>query len=364
MELIYLTAKRFPATTADHVYTHFLANAFSRLLGNRFTLVIAGTVPSELDGIQVYGVKMPKMFRTAYYFFWLPYFICLRSRRATDLVFFCNDFNLLVLLAFWKSFLKGRYRICSDWHLMTETWKDTYVARASDQLITTSARLKRCVIERTRVEPEKIAVIYGGVDPEPFKGPLLIGRDELGLPSGFLVGYVGMFKTMGREKGLKTMMDALALLSPEIRMIFVGGSPEEITEYSAYATTQGVADRCTFLERQTYERVVAYERNMDALVIPYPDEPHFRDYGFPMKVYEYLATGKPIIYSNLEIMNEVLAEKGVSFCPGDTRDLARAIVETRSALTLNTAEANSYGHLYSWDKKANEILLASSQGLA
>lgn len=350
MELIYLTAKRFPATTADHVYTHFLANAFSRLLGNRFTLVIAGTVPSELDGIQVYGVKMPKMFRTAYYFFWLPYFICLRSRRATDLVFFCNDFNLLVLLAFWKSFLKGRYRICSDWHLMTETWKDTYVARASDQLITTSARLKRCVIERTRVEPEKIAVIYGGVDPEPFKGPLLTGRDELGLPSGFLVGYVGMFKTMGREKGLKTMMDALALLSPEIRMIFVGGSPEEITEYRTYATMQGVAGRCTFLERQTYERVVAYERNMDALVIPYPDEPHFRDYGFPMKTYEYILARKPIIYSKLEILEEVLGEEGLSFTPEDPKSLANAINASHATNTFTESEK------YSWRGKATAIL--------
>ena len=41
------------------------------------------------------------------------------------------------------------------------------------------------------------------------------------------------------------------------------------------------------------------------LVIPYPDKPHFWLYGFPMKVYEYMASQRPIVYSKLELAEEV-----------------------------------------------------------
>ena len=65
-----------------------------------------------------------------------------------------------------------------------------------------------------------------------------------------------------------------------------------------------------------------YEQASDALVIPYPDKPHFRLYGFPMKVYEYMASQRPIIYSKLELVEEVLSDCGYGFTPDDPIDLA------------------------------------------
>lgn len=355
---IYLSTKRFPSTTADHIYTRFLAKAFAGILGDSFRLVISGAAPAELSGIPVISVSRPKRFRRIFFFFWLPWFAISHGYRTRDSVFFSNDFHLLSTLAFWKNFPFFTYRICSDWHLLSETSRDEYVAKCSDYLITTSRRLKEILVARTGVDAGRVNVVYGGIDLEPYSLAVSRDRKSLGLPDGkLLVGYVGYFKTLGKDKGLVTMIKALRALSDDIHMVFVGGTAGEIHEYQQVAAAEGVGDRCIWFERQSFEDVVAYEKALDILVIPYPDEPHFRDYGFPMKVYEYLASGTPIVYSNLAIMREVLGTRAEAFVPGDVFSLENAIQKLLLPEAKVQAATNAVNIAeYSWDKKAVAIL--------
>jgi glycosyltransferase involved in cell wall biosynthesis len=204
----------------------------------------------------------------------------------------------------------------------------------------------------THIDARRAHIVYGGVDLAPYEAPLP-DRAELGLPAGYLIGYVGGFRTLGKEKGIAVMLEALTRLPSEARMAFVGGSSEEIEEYKRRALSLGLEGRSTWVPKQPYEKVAAYERNMDVLVIPYPDAPHFRDFGFPMKAYEYLAAEKPIVYSDLAIMKEVLAGKGIAFTPGDPISLSEAISEARG-----TAAHKDGAEAFSWDAKAGTILAA------
>lgn len=349
MTLVYLTAKRFPAPTADHHYIEALARAFARALDGRFLLAVGGAAPGALAGIPLQDLGAPRSFRTLWYFFALPRLLREWRRGGEPVAVFSNDLNLLSVLAFWRPFLGHRYRICSDWHLIPDTAAAAFVARRSDALVTTSARLKQCIVERTGVPEARIHVVYGGVDTAAYAGPAP-DRRALGLPDGFLAGYVGLFRTMGKEKGLDTMLEALRFLPQDARMAFVGGTPEEIDRYRERARDLGVLERTVWVERQPPGRVADYQRALDALVIPYPDEPHFRDHGFPMKAYEYLASGKPIVFSDLAILGEVLGSVGVPFRAGDPADLARAIERTRTAPTTPVAVPD-----YDWDAKARSI---------
>ena len=98
---------------------------------------------------------------------------------------------------------------------------------------------------------------------------------------------------------------------------------------------------------------------MDILVIPYPDKPHFRDYGFPMKVWEYMASGRPIIYSNLEIMREVLGGRATSFQPDDASSFANAVLsiyqDAESAEEIARKNTNDV-QAYTWKARAENIL--------
>jgi glycosyltransferase involved in cell wall biosynthesis len=94
-------------------------------------------------------------------------------------------------------------------------------------------------------------------------------------------------------------------------------------------------------------------------VIPYPDQPHFRNYGFPMKVYEYMAAKRPIIYSQLELTEEILSDCGFTFTPDDPEDLAKTIkyvFENKAEAQKKVELANNKLKDLTWDKKAEKII--------
>jgi len=339
MKLIYLTSKTYPQTTnatADHFFVLKMAQAFASFLRNDFLLVVQKENSAGIDeNIPHYsfGLSIEKG-KQLFYFFFLPIFTICNKFFHSDTVFFTNDTRLLGVLFFWKKVLRFHYRVISDWHMLPGNSGEARIMQNSDGLVTTTKHLKDIIVDRFAVPFDKILVAHGGVDLEIFESiteSIDSLRKCLNLPAdAFLVGYVGFYKTMGMSKGLDTMIQSLALIPDEsVKMVFVGGRPKEIEEYEKMVKEKGVSERVIFVPVVSTEVVALYEKAMDILVIPYPDQPHFREYGFPMKAYEYLAAKKPIIFSNLPIIEEVLGDCAIPFFPDDTKDLAKKIVEIK-----------------------------------
>lgn len=360
MKFVYLTSKTYPATTADHFFMRNMAEAFTKILRSDFTLIVRGNISVELSDINTKYVKAPNHLRIIFYFFWFPPFI-LKQRYGKDVVIFSNDPYLLTISIFWKKLLGFKFKICSDWHQLFRDWRDEYVSLNSDYLVSTSENLKNLISNKFNIDKNKILVAYGGVDLEKFDycdKPINEIRSLLRLPQDiFLVGYVGFYKTMGMSKGLDTMIKALKFINGEkVKMVFVGGKPGEILEYRLLAKKEGVEGRCIFVGIVDSDLVIKYEKALDILIIPYPNQPHFRDFGFPMKVYEYMASGKPIIYSNLPIMNEVLSDCATSFVADDACDLAEKIQIVIKNKNDVSFEAKNKVRQYTWAKRAENII--------
>jgi glycosyltransferase involved in cell wall biosynthesis len=358
MKFIYLTAKRYPGGTADHHYIENLAKAMHSELGSDFSLVVFNTEDKVFGDLPVMNLRIPYFIkRTAYFFFWIPFGVMGGSEQTT---FFSNDQNLLSILIFWKKILNKKNNIVADWHLLTNTWKDSYIARNADHSITTSKKLEKAL--RNIAPLARISTIYGGVDLKSFEisQDKLSMKKELGLPTdSFLVGYVGLYKTMNMEKGIGTMIEALSSIQENIKMVFVGGKPQEIVEYENYADKLKVLDKCLFIPIQTFKKVVKYEKAMDVLVIPYPDKPHFRNFGFPMKIYEYMASGVPIIYTKLDLLEEVVSECAYGIRSDSSGELSKIIsqIHSRTEEAVPMAlKAKEEVKKYSWSSKAQNIL--------
>ena len=364
MKLIYLTSKKFPSSKVDPFYVRSMAEAFAGLLGPDFLFLVRGEVPDELKRANAEPVKLPRRLRTLCYFLWMPFLIVSRKWSSREITFLSYDPYLLSILIFLRKIFRFKYSICSDWHQLFGDWRDKYVAANSDYLVSTSKRLKELLSSVCGIELNKILVAYGGVNTHPFVEKSKITKAEhrkkLNLPAdSFLVGYVGGFRSVGMEKGLGTMIKSLPYLGENIIMVFVGGSKRHIGEYAALAKKLRVENRCIFVEKQPFDKVVEYETAMDALAIPYPDKRHFRDYGFPMKVWEYMASGRPIIYSNLEIMREVLNGRAVSFRPDDAFDFANAVLSVYKDMEAaeEIAKRNFRDiQAYTWKARAENML--------
>lgn len=365
MKLIYLTAKKYPASTADHIFIKEMSKAFTKILGNDFTLIVAGNHSDDLNGIRFGSLGLNfKRGLSLWYLIWLPMVVHKKKLNDPETVFFSNDPNLLSVLIVWRFILRFKYKIVSDWHMLFEDWRDRFIARNSDRLIATTEHLKETIFSQCQTPKESILTAYGGVDLERFEG--VTGdsselRSRLKLPTeGLLVGYVGFYKTMGMSKGLDTMISALALIDDrKVKMVFVGGRKDEIEEYEKLAMDKGVQDRVIFVPVTISEKIALYEKAMDILVIPYPNEPHFRKYGFPMKVYEYMASKRPIIYSDLPIIAEVLSDCATSFKAGNARDLADKInyCKAKDQKIEGLADkAFDKVRSYSWERRVANII--------
>lgn len=297
------------------------------------------------------------------YIWWIPKTLFWEN-NTKELVFFVGDPSIATILIILRKLLRIKYKIYTDWHMFFKTWKYRLMATNSDYMVTTSKRLKENIIKEFGASPDKIKVVYGGVDLGKFEEiniPQSMLRKKLGLPiDNILISYVGLFKTMGMEKGIDTMIKSLPfIINPKIKMVFVGGKEDQIEEYKKLASELGVIDKSIFVGMVPNDEVPKYEKAMDVLVIPYPDKHHFREYGFPMKVYEYMASNRPIIYSKLDIIDEMLSDCGYSFKPDDPENLAKVIngIIDDPTGTLETAgRASNKVHAYTWENKAKKIL--------
>lgn len=162
MKLIYLTSQKFPSTKVEPMYHRSMAEAFAKLLGQRFLFLIRGDTPDELKHINTESIKLPRRFKTICYFLWMPALIFLRKWNNRETIFLSYDPYLLSIIIFWRKIFRLKYSICSDWHQLFDDWRDRYIAVNSDYLISTSKRLKGLLVSVCGINQSKILVAYGG----------------------------------------------------------------------------------------------------------------------------------------------------------------------------------------------------------
>lgn len=156
-----------------------------------------------------------------------------------------------------------------------------------------------------------------GVNVEFFhQGPAEAGlRAELGLRSGFVFGYVGQLR---REKGIDTLLNALAAIPAlDWQALIVGSGPAQ-GDLEEQATRLGLQDRVVFAGFAPQTEVARYMRCMSALVLPSSWEEQFGHV-----LVEAMACGKPVIGSDVGEIPNVIGDAGIVFRKDDHAALAQ-----------------------------------------
>ena len=189
-------------------------------------------------------------------------------------------------------------------------------------------------------------------------------RRELGLPEGeFLIGYVGRLHTMGMAKGVEQLLDAVARL-PEspVTVAVVGGPADHVEALRRRWRRLGQPDHRLVAPGQVAsERVPLWLAALDVGAIPFPVTPHFARCASPLKMFEYLAAGLPIVASNLPALAEVLVdgESALLTPPEDVEALTAALDRLRRDPVLRAtlaAGARRAAGDHTWTNRARNIL--------
>ncbi len=229
--------------------------------------------------------------------------------------------------------------------------------------ITASLRDQAAAVYPIPVSPGFVRVAPMGVDLDRYRdlpGPSE-ARRRLGWPETLTVGYTGhLYAGRGIELLLK-----LALLRPGFRFVVVGGEPEAAEHWRQEARSAG-ARNLEFLGYVANADLPRYQSACDVLVMP--SQRHIAgssggDIGSvasPMKVFEYLATGRAILASDLPVFREVLSEANAVLAPPDDANawaLALDDLSARPDIRARLGEqARKDAAQHTWQERARRSL--------
>ncbi|OGD25322.1 hypothetical protein A2819_00370 [Candidatus Azambacteria bacterium RIFCSPHIGHO2_01_FULL_40_24] len=375
MKLIYITNSRIPTTKAQGFQIIKMCEAFTRE-GVDIELWIPRRInPIKDSPFDYYNIKESFVIKKIPNIDLIPLYKIIgplanfiesisfavfnvwQLRKSNfDAIYSRDQFTLWLLSFLNYKFIYEMHKMPQHSGLYLRIW------RKAHKIITITAILKNAIVKEG-AEVSKILVAHDGVDLEMFNAINKSAEElktELNLPTEqFLIGYVGKFKTLEQEKGLKTMIEALSLLNKETKMAFVGGDAAEVKEYKSLAQRFNVLQQCVFIGYQPYKRMAEYMKAMDAVVLPSPDKP-LAHYSSPLKLFEYMASGRPIIASDLPAIREVLNDKNALFFkPENSDDLVRAIKMLKASPTLGyhlSRQAMADVQNYTWQNRAKNML--------
>jgi glycosyltransferase involved in cell wall biosynthesis len=177
----------------------------------------------------------------------------------------------------------------------------------------------------------------------------------------FTVGYTGhLYPGRGRELLLE-----LAKRMPQVAFLVVGGETRDISAFQAEIQAQQV-ENLILTGFVPNAELPLYQAACDVLLMPYQQKVaassggDIARYLSPMKLFEYLACQRPIVSSDLEVLQEVLNPQNAILAPAD--DLAaweRAIQRLRIEPELRNrlaSQARQDAQHYTWEMRARRIL--------
>ncbi|NUP95433.1 MAG: glycosyltransferase family 4 protein [Planctomycetaceae bacterium] len=206
--------------------------------------------------------------------------------------------------------------------------------------------------------PEAIEVAHDGFESERFAN--LSSREEarreLRLdPAARVVVYTG---GLMEWKGVEVLVDAARRL-PDITFVIAGGAREDLERVRSHAS--GLAN-VRFDGFQPPTRVALYLRSADVGVVPNRSKPEISArYTSPLKVFEAMACGLPLVASDLPSLRELL-HHGVDawlVAPDDPEKLAEGLRRLLDDRELRQRLADSFAAraaAHTWDARARQLL--------
>ncbi|HOZ36495.1 MAG TPA: glycosyltransferase family 4 protein [bacterium] len=286
-----------------------------------------------------------------FFIIWLFFYLLFKKNKANYIFYTREEYLLPVLLLFSRQVVWEAHslphRVC--WY--KKFWSSCL------KIVVISQGLKDALIS-LGLKPGKIIVAPDGVDLDDFHPAMspAAARAQFGLPQDKkIILYSGQLYVW---KGAETLAQAAHLLLADCLIVFVGGVGEELQKLKRQF---GAANNILILGQKPYTNIPYYLRSADVLVLPNSGvSERSRLWTSPLKLFEYLASGTPIVASDLPSVREVLNDQNsFFFTPDNPESLAKAINSVfgdPSRARAKTVQALMDSRAYSWSKRAELII--------
>ena len=376
MNIVAIAGSTIPSDTANSIQVMKACSALVEL-GHTLTLIVPGNRPSEIDTRNSFVVDLKSHYglRNDFLIEWLS----ASSRRAFtwQSIQRARAFKPdLVYTWFPQSAVFGLlYKIPTIFEIHIQPsglfgplWHQVFAKLSGHKRLVSITRALLGILERDYnliMKPDEVVIAPNGVDLERFASlpsSPKVARQTLNLPFIPTVMCTGhLYAGRGAE-----LFVALAKSIPQAHFVWVGGRPEDVTEWKKRAATDNISN-ITFTGFIPNRNLPLYQSAADILLMPYSRSimgssgtADSASGASPMKMFEYMAAGRAIVTADLPVIREVLNEKNAVFCEpdevGDWRLEIEKLLEHETQRMELGDHAREVVKSYTWLARAEKIM--------
>ena len=367
MKIIAIAGSTIPSDTANSVQVMKACQALAQI-GHQVTLLVPGGKNTSVDLKEHYGlqvdfpiewlslssrrmftwnsVRRARALKAEIIYTWFPQSAVFSLLRGLPTVFEIHIQPTGFFGPAWHrlfALLRGRKRLVSITHALVELLERDF---------------------HMRFPPEQVVIAPNGVDLERFSSlpDPVTARGQVGLreaPTLMCTGH--LYKGRGAELFL-----ALARTIPSAHFVWVGGRPEDIEVWRQRADKNSLFN-VTFVGFIPNGSLPMYQAAADILLMPYSESimgssgtADSAAVASPMKMFEYMGTGRAIASAYLPVIREVLNENNAVFCkPDDINSWKTALEHLLKDENLRDQlgkQARQDAQGYTWVARAKRIM--------
>ena len=274
--------------------------------------------------------------------------------RVPSLVNEALKYGKAVIFESHSNLLHNRIKII-DWYLKRRLLRNTSASKFS-LFICISNELSKYWLA-SGVSKSKLLTLHDGVDIEAFKNN--INKKEsrllLGLPTlKKIVVYTG---SLYPDREIENII-RLAQRFPEVHFCIVGG-PEKNKDYYLNLSTKLRISNISFSGHRPHSTISMYLAAADILLAVWSRKVPTIGYCSPLKIFEYMASGKTIVAHGFPTIHEVLTHNKTAFLadPDNFDDLSLKLMDALSnGRNVGPAAQNLVISEFTWDKRVKAII--------
>jgi glycosyltransferase involved in cell wall biosynthesis len=211
---------------------------------------------------------------------------------------------------------------------------ENFINKYTDHVLVNSKAVEEDVLQREKIDKNKISLIYNGVDIDRFHNQQEREsiRNELGISDDSIV--VGVVANLIHYKGHKELIESARIVKPEVphsKFVFVGRDGGMKAELDEMINRYGLDDTILFTgDRTDVPRLL---QAFDIVTLASHEE------GFSNVLLEAMANGKPIVATDVGGNPESVkdGETGIIVPPRNPEKLARGLLRLLKDEKLRTS---------------------------
>jgi len=278
-----------------------------------------------------------------------------QQKNQADNILYFRHVVLLPAVLFIKTFLP-KIKIVYEAHREVNDsfgrWCEEQLISREAKLIVISEALKKIYLNNYKKLLDKnIQVVHDAVDFEKFAISVnsTHAKQKLGINlERPVVMYIG---SLWLVKGVDLLLKVAKIL-PNLDFYLVGKEYDDFIKFKEdYKNLPNI-----FIHGAVpHGEVPLWQMAADLLVVPHPQNNLSQS---PLKLFEYLASGRPIVAARLDNLTEVLPTGSLLFVPGEATDLANKIRQFFKERDIYEEQAKNNQNIarqYSWENRARLI---------